>query len=78
MDITVFNIALVPVLVGLVQVAKITGLKPRWLPLLSVVLGVLVLLGAQGFTGEAILTGIVAGLGAVGLHQFSTKVVGGK
>ena len=67
MEISAAFLFLVPVIVGLTQVTKVSGLKSKWAPLLSIILGMLgafVLAGVSGTTG---LGGIVAGLAACGL-----------
>ena len=67
---------LVPIVVGLVQVAKISKLSHRWLPLLSLGLGVLgtFLVGAESFSQE-VLQGLVVGLSASGLFDVGSKTV---
>ena len=66
------------VVIGLVQLAKKTGLPARWCPLLAVVLGVLGLSALTFFqpVTEVILTGIVIGLSAVGLYSGARATAG--
>jgi hypothetical protein len=61
----------IPVVLGLVSVAKISGLPERWAALGSVVLGLIVaaLLGFSGGWKEIVLAGIVLGLSASGLYS---------
>jgi hypothetical protein len=63
----------IPVVLGLVSVAKISGLPERWAALSSVVLGLIVatLLGFSGGWKEIVLAGIVLGLSASGLYSGS-------
>lgn len=68
-DFQAYDIALVPVIIGLVRVARRMGLAPRWQPALAIVLGI-----AGGWfyvepdePKKAILVGIVMGLSAIGL-----------
>ena len=68
MEVSTQFVILVPIVLGVVQVIKKTGLSTRWSPLVSLVLGVLgAFLISQGFSTGAILEGIVAGLSAAGL-----------
>ena len=70
MDITTPFLILIPIVVGLVQVAKITGMTTRWAPLLSVVLGVAgawLIGGHWAFASATAIQGLVAGLSAAGL-----------
>lgn len=82
MDIVVFAPILAPVLVGLLALVKTAGLEARWVPLLSVILGVAfnytaVVTGAIVVTGSAgsaavffsILYGAMSGLSACGLYS---------
>ncbi|MGI6357172.1 MAG: hypothetical protein ACOX2K_00500 [Bacillota bacterium] len=73
-----FNgVALVPLIIGLVEVAKRVGLSTKLSPLLSLLLG----LGA-GFLlygsnlSQAIITGAMIGLSASGLYSGAKAVVG--
>lgn len=64
MDISVSFIILVPIVLGLVQVAKISGLNSRWAALLAIALGI----GGTVFAGGLnVLQGIVVGLSSAGL-----------
>lgn len=67
------GIALVPVIVGLVEVFKRTGLPDQYAPIASLILGLLVAglvaLSAGTFTAATILTGIAYGLSASGLYS---------
>jgi hypothetical protein len=63
-----YDIALVPIIVGLVGVARSAGLPARWLPLVAIMLGLV-----SGFVyiapdepPKAALSGIVMGLSAIG------------
>lgn len=69
MDITTPFLILVPVVVGVTQVVKMSGLPTQWIPLTSLVLGVLgaFLIGGWAFSGAVVLQGIIAGLSASGL-----------
>ena len=64
-------VAIVPVILGLVQVAKQVGLPSKFAPLVSIALGV----GLVALTGASwqadIVQGIIAGLAASGLWSSS-------
>lgn len=67
MEISTQFLVLVPVILGVVEVLKMTGLPPRLAPLVSLGLGVF---GAYFFVAhdmQSILQGIIAGLSASGL-----------
>lgn len=68
MDFTAYDIALVPVIVALVHVLRMSGLPARFLPLSAIVLGI-----AAGYLylephdpRQALLSGILLGLSAIG------------
>jgi len=58
---------LVPVVLGVTQVFKLTGLSSRWCPLVSLLLGVGGAFLVGGVHAVNIIQGIVAGLSASGL-----------
>jgi hypothetical protein len=62
----VFGIAIIPLIVGLVQMVKGLGLDARYAPVASVALGV----------GGGILTGIAFGLSASGLYSGTNALRG--
>lgn len=61
---------LAAIIVGLVEAAKRLGCPKKFLPLLAVVLGIILVMlsGWQGW-GVVIINGIVSGLAAVGLFS---------
>lgn len=60
----------VPIIIALVQVAKVTGLPSRFAPILSVVLGLGVFyIGGDASVGDNLFEGLVAGLAASGLYS---------
>lgn len=63
-----YEIALVPVVVGLVYVFRVAGVPARFLPLLSVLIGGVLgfVFVSQGDPRRGILAGIVIGLSAIG------------
>ncbi len=70
MEISAQFIVLVPIVVGVVQVLKVSGFPSRWAPLASLGLGVV---GATLLIGGAfradILQGLAVGLSASGLFS---------
>lgn len=63
-------LAAAPLVVGLVEVAKRSGLPTRWAGLASLLFGVLVaLLIGDSWDRAAIVAGIAAGLSAAGLYS---------
>lgn len=70
---------LVPAILGLVNFAKQLGLAGKALTIVSMIVGVVFVVGAQLLPGEIaqlILTGVLGGLAASGLYDFG-KLVGG-
>lgn len=69
----VFGIAIVPLIVGVVQVFKQSGLPDQYAPVAALILGLaiaaLIALSAGTFTAATILTGIAYGLSASGLYS---------
>lgn len=80
MDITnITQVAvLVPVVIGLVAVAKASGFPSRWSMLLSLVLGIgLNFLVGHGFSAANLVGGIVIGLSASGLWSGTKAAIRG-
>jgi hypothetical protein len=75
--VTSLALALVPVVIGLVTVGKKAGIKSRRLPLLAVVLGIGGNLLITGFTGFAVIGGIIIGLLSVGLFSGTRSTITG-
>lgn len=73
----VYGVAIIPVIVGLIEVAKIGGLPKRYAPILAVVLGLLagiVYLEPESIKG-GILQGVAVGLASVGLYSGTRNVM---
>ncbi len=77
MDITVLDVALVPVIIGLVEVFKKLGLSNKFTPLFSVVLGIVfgVFYVRTGEIATDVLVGIALGLSASGLYSTSKTMI---
>lgn len=78
-EITVYGIALVPVVTGMVQLLKMSGLPKKYLPISSVILGVLsgYYYLAPDDLPRAIFLGIIVGLSAVGLYSGTKNTMQG-
>ena len=79
MDITVFDVALVPIIVGLAEVGKRIGFPKKFIPVLDLALGLLAgfFYVAPGDAREAALVGIALGLSASGLYSGVKNVAQG-
>lgn len=66
-----YGIAIIPIIVGLIQVVKKFGLPSKLAPLVSLLLGMIAgfVYLAPDNPKKAILYGLVAGLSAVGLYS---------
>ena len=78
-----FIAVFIPITTGIIQALKIaTGGKGKnFLPLISIVLGVVIVLGLAPLSmefPERILSGIIVGLSAVGLFEAGTKTLDNK
>ncbi|MDR6224130.1 hypothetical protein [Desmospora profundinema] len=73
MDIQIFGVWMVPLIVGLVELAKWFGLPTRLCPLLSITLGIAAGWGLAYPTEpvQGILVGLALGLSASGLYSGS-------
>jgi L-lactate permease len=71
MEFSVYNIALIPVIVALVGLAKRLGLNQKFAPIVAIVLGLVAgfVYLAPGDPAKAVLLGLVAGLSATGLYS---------
>jgi hypothetical protein len=69
---TLNSVAVVPLILALVQVAKMMNVPHKWSPILSIGIGILLsfLIGYEnGSLTNNILTGIIHGLSASGLYS---------
>jgi hypothetical protein len=71
MDFTVYEVAVLPLVIALVKLAELLGVSKRYLPVISVMFGLLggIFYLAAGDIKQGILLGLWLGLGAVGLHS---------
>jgi hypothetical protein len=73
----VTDLVIIAVIVGLLEVAKRTGLPERLVPLVAVIMGIVA--GIFFFSGDiktGILFGIVCGLSAIGLFSGTKNTLG--
>lgn len=73
-----YQLIAIPVINGLIEVAKMAGLNKRYCPLLAVALGVLLKVGIKAPQEPwmfAIIDGIIIGLSAVGLYSGGRTVI---
>ena len=74
MDISLIDLSLVPIVVGLVQVAKKAGLASKYAPVISVVLGIAGVWVLQN--NIEWISGVIIGLSASGLYSGGKTVIG--
>jgi len=70
-DIQIYDIAIVPLIVGIIAVATGIGMPKKFAPILAVLFGVLIGLFyvAPDDPAQGVLVGVALGLAAVGLHS---------
>lgn len=73
----VYNIALIPLIIGLVEVIKQIGLPKKYSALISLAFGIAlgILYLAPGDTLKGVLLGTAIGLGASGLYSTTKNTV---
>ncbi len=78
-EFTIYGIALVPVVTGMVQLLKMSGLPKKYTPISSLALGILsgYYYLAPDDPPRAIFMGIVVGLSAVGLYSGTKNTMQG-
>lgn len=78
-EFTVYGIALVPVVTGLIQLLKMSGLPKKYTPFMSLLLGVLAgyYYLAPDDPPRAVFLGLVIGLSAVGLYSGTKNTMEG-
>lgn len=75
---TLTNAVLVPIVIGLVELAKRLGLPTAYAGLLAVIMGVLLVAAQSLLTGQArdiVLSGLATGLAAAGLYSGTKALV---
>jgi len=73
-EFTPLIVAIIPITVGLVQIAKIVGCPRKWKPVVSIIFatGLIALTGVEW--QQMIAQGIIAGLSASGLYTSSKAI----
>lgn len=67
--------SIVPIIIGLVQLCKISGLKPKYAPFVAVLLGIIFALIYFDISfKDRILLGLIFGLSASGLYSGSKNL----
>ncbi|WP_128894667.1 hypothetical protein [Longirhabdus pacifica] len=76
LDFQVYDIALLPVIIGLVSILKSLGLPEKYAPLVAIALGVPIGLFyvSPADIGQGVLVGITLGLAASGLYSGTKHV----
>lgn len=77
MDIDTINVAIVPLILGVVELLKQVGLPQKFAPLVSAVIGIIIGIFyiAPGDLLKGILLGLVMGLSATGLYSGTKTTV---
>lgn len=78
-EITIYGMALVPVITAMVQLLKMSGLPKKYLPFSSLIMGILsgFYYLAPGDPPKAVFLGIIVGLSAVGLYSGTKNTMEG-
>ena len=63
-EIVIYGMALVPIIMGLIELLKRVGIPKRYTPLFAVLIGI-----APDDPKKAVLLGIVLGLSSIGLYS---------
>ncbi len=72
------DLVLIPILIGILEAIKRAGFNSKFIPLLSIALGIPIGIIYSGFElREGVLAGIYIGLAAVGLYSGTKSVMTG-
>ena len=72
------GLVLIPMIIGILEAIKRAGFNSKFIPLLSIGLGILLGIFYSGFDiQEGIMVGIYIGLSAVGLYSGTKSVITG-
>lgn len=79
MDITIYDVSLVFVLMGVLEIIKRLGLEAKWIPVAGLILGggMGVVYVAPGDMAQGILVGVVLALSATGLYSGAKNTMQG-
>lgn len=72
MDVEIYDMTIVPIIIGLVQLFKMSGLKKKYAPFVALGLGILFsIIYFDQTMKDKILLGLIFGLSASGLYSGS-------
>lgn len=72
----IYDVAILPIIMGIVEVFKRIGLPSKYSPLIAVALGIVISIFYLNLTiKEEILIGVILGLSASGLYSGSKNLV---
>lgn len=79
MEFTIYDVAVVPLIIGLVSVLTSIGLPKKFAPVVSLVLGVLagVIYVAPNDPAQGAIVGLALGLASVGLYSGAKNTLEG-
>ncbi|MDQ0175968.1 hypothetical protein [Bacillus chungangensis] len=73
----IYDVAIIPLILALVELFKIGGLKPKYSPFVAVVFGLLIgIFYLDAELKEGIIVGLMLGLSATGLYSGSKNLIG--
>lgn len=80
LDYEIYGIALLPIIIGLVQIIKAFNIPDKFVPVVSIVIGEIIccFFLIDGSVKQAVLMGLQMGLAAVGLHSGVKTMTNGK
>jgi hypothetical protein len=73
-----FNLVIIPIIIGIVEVVKMAGLPIKYSPLVSLALGLFFGIFYVESFREGLIIGLMVGLSATGLYSGSKNVLNGK
>lgn len=79
MGFEIYDVAIIPIITGLIEIAKKMGLPKKFSPLIALALGIIagvVYIEPQDVAG-GIIIGIAVGLSASGLYEYSKDTIEG-
>lgn len=69
------KLLIIPILIGILEVFKKLGLPVKYVPVLSLLLGVLASVSVSGLAVENFIQGLVYGLSACGLYSGTKSTI---
>jgi len=78
MDFQIYGLALVPLLIAVMAVLTMVGLPKRFVPVISVILGVVIgiIYLSPGDIKQGVIIGIALGVSSVGLYSGAKNTIG--